>query len=39
MKINNTTKLANQSEVYTVQLTTNYRVYHLVITDATDSFW
>lgn len=32
------TKLANQSEVYTVQLTTNYRVYSLVITDATDSF-
>ena len=32
------TKLANQSDVYTVQLTTNYRVYSLVITDATDSF-
>lgn len=32
------TKLANQSDVYTVQLTTNYRVYSLVITDAIDSF-
>jgi hypothetical protein len=32
------TKLANQSDVYAVQLTTNYRVYSLVITDATDSF-
>jgi hypothetical protein len=32
------TKLANQSDVYTVQLTTNYRIYSLVITDATDSF-
>lgn len=32
------TKLANQSDVYTVQLTTNYRVYSFVITDATDSF-
>lgn len=32
------TKLANQSDVFTVQLTTNYRVYSLVITDATDSF-
>lgn len=32
------TKLANQSDVYTVQLTTNYRVYSLIITDATDSF-
>jgi hypothetical protein len=32
------TKLANQSEVYTFQITKNYRVYSLVITDAIDSF-
>ncbi|MDI1317430.1 hypothetical protein [Flavobacterium sp.] len=32
------TKLANQSDVYTFQITPNYRVYSLVITDATDSF-
>ena len=30
------TRLANQSEVYTLQITTNYRVYSLVNTDITD---
>ncbi|CAM3774960.1 hypothetical protein FLGE108171_14625 [Flavobacterium gelidilacus] len=31
---NLSTKLANQSDVYTLQLTSNYRVYSLVVTDA-----
>lgn len=30
------TRLANQSDVYTIQVTTNYRVYSLVNTDITD---
>lgn len=32
------TRLANQSDVYTVQVTTNYRVYSFVNTGITDSF-
>jgi hypothetical protein len=31
---NLSTKVANQSDVYTLQLTSNYRVYSLVVTDA-----
>lgn len=33
---NISTKLANQSDVYTIQVTTNYRVYSLVNTNITD---
>jgi hypothetical protein len=32
------TKLANQSVVYSVQLTKNYRIYSYINTDATDTF-